>query len=475
MQRAARNAARETLARVIARNVEKTPGAWYTALMKIILSNTAHDAYHRVLGELKRRLPDGGEHVVIVPDKFTASSERGVIETLGVSSVFNVSVTSFTRLAEKTIGSRIKKVSYAAGLRPAACQSNRGKPRQSPFLCPRRPCDGVCGGILRRAHRRAQQRHHSRRTARGGKTRSRKLPRQTRRYEPDLRRVHCRSRRKAQRLVDEAGSVCGVSERRRSDSDSFLRRGFYDFKAPELAVLGGLAKNALSLTVGMVSGFDNPNKRIYCDGAAARLAAACGGADVERSTERLHPAAETVSRRLFSYELPPERTENDGKVRIVAARTRAEEIKWLVTDIVRKVAAGARYKDFEVVLSDVEGYKAELKSTFLRYGVPFFIDTREMLSEQTKPRLLLSALSAARSGLHLPEVLEFVKIRCFPAARKTGRTTSSALKIIAGSTAGTGRDCCRRSPSEAKRKSPARSACAHGLPRHSVRCCSRGI
>ena len=41
--------------------------------MKIILSNTAHDAYHRVLGELKKRLPEGGEHIVIVPDRFTAS------------------------------------------------------------------------------------------------------------------------------------------------------------------------------------------------------------------------------------------------------------------------------------------------------------------------------------------------------------------------------------------------------------------
>ena len=76
--------------------------------MKIVFSNTAHDAYHRVLGELKKRLGDGGEHIVIVPDKFTASSERGVIATLGLDSVFNVSVTSFTRLAEKTIGARIK-------------------------------------------------------------------------------------------------------------------------------------------------------------------------------------------------------------------------------------------------------------------------------------------------------------------------------------------------------------------------------
>ena len=77
--------------------------------MKMIFSNTAHDAYHRVLDELRQRLRGGGEHIVIVPDKFTASSERGVIATLGLDAVFNVRVTSFTRLAEKSMGARIKK------------------------------------------------------------------------------------------------------------------------------------------------------------------------------------------------------------------------------------------------------------------------------------------------------------------------------------------------------------------------------
>lgn len=377
--------------------------------MKIFLSNTAHGAYHRVLGELKHRLPDGGEHVVIVPDKFTASSERGVIETLGVSSVFNVSVTSFTRLAEKTIGSRIKKCLTPQGsvlLLAKVIEENRDSlcyyaraARATGFaeefyaaLTAVRN-SGITPIELRGAAKRAPENFRG------------KLEDMSLIYDAYIAALGERHSDSSTRLEAFAEYLNGAGP----IPTHFYVVDFYDFKAPELAVLGGLAKNALSLTVGMVSGFDNPNRRIYCDGAAARLAAACGGADIERSTERLHPAAETISRRLFSYELPPERTENNGKVRIVAARTRSEEIKFLVTDIVRKVAAGARYKDFEVVLSDVEGYKADLKSTFLRYGVPFFIDTRELLSEQTKPRFLLSAIAAVRSGFHLPEVLEFIK------------------------------------------------------------------
>lgn len=389
--------------------------------MKIILSNTAHDAYHRVLGELKRRLPDGGEHVVIVPDKFTASSERGIMETLGVSSVFNVGVTSFTRLAEKTVGSRINKCLTPQGsvlLLAKVIEENRknlryyaGAARATGFaeefyaaLTAVRN-SGITPSELRAAARRAPE------SFRG------KLEDMSLLYDAYLAALGERRSDSSTRLEAFAAYLNGDTP----VPAHFYVVDFYDFKAPELAVLCGLAKNALSLTVGMVSGFDNPNRRIYCDGAAERLAKACGGAEVEESREILHPAADTLSRRLFSYELPAVRTENDGKVRLLSAKTRREEILYLVTDIVRKVARGARYRDFEVVLSDVEGYKAELKSTFLRYGVPFFIDTREMLSEQTKTRCLLSALSAARSGLRLAEVTEFVKNPLFCGATEEGK------------------------------------------------------
>ena len=377
--------------------------------MKLILSNTAHDAYHKVLDELGRRLPDGGEHIVIVPDKFTASSERGVIGTLGLKAVFNVSVTSFMRLAEKMMGQGLKKCLTPQGsvmLLAKVIEEKRGElgfyaraaqtygfPEEFYAALTAVRNSGISPAELREAARRAPS------SLKG------KLDDMALLYEAYLEAL-------GERRSDSSTRLEAFAEYLNGDTPvpaHFYVVDFYDFKAPELGILCGLAKNALSLTVGMVSGFSNPNRRIYCDGAAARLAKACGGAERVESTEKLSPPAEAVSRRLFSYELPESRVECGDKVRIVAAHTRAEEIDFLMREINEKVRGGARYRDFEVVLSDLEGYKHELKSAFLRCGIPFFIDTRELLAEQTKTRALLSAVAAARSGFRLADVLEFAK------------------------------------------------------------------
>lgn len=396
--------------------LEKARAACYTVRMKIILSNTAHDAYHRVLGELKKRLPEGGEHIVIVPDRFTASSERGVIETLGVEAVFNVSVTSFTRLAEKTVGRRIKKCLTPQGsvmqlakvielnrdrlsfYGKAAGASGFAEEFYAALTSVRN--SGISVSALRETVARAPE-------AVKGKL-------------SDIALIY-------EQYLAALGDRRSDSSTRLEAFGEFLKDcppipahyyvvDFYDFKSPELDVLSGIARAALSLTVGMVSGEGNPNRRIYSDGAAKRLAAACGGAEIERGEEELHPAADMISRRLFSYDPPRRRAENGGKVELRSAKTRSDEILALVTDIKRKVAAGARYKDFEVVLTDPDGYKAELKNVFLRYGVPFFIDTKEPLAEQTKPRCLMSALAVVRTAFRTAEVAEFVKNPLFAPA-----------------------------------------------------------
>ena len=325
--------------------------------MKMIYSNTAHDAYHRVLAELRSRLGEGGEHVVIVPDKFTASSERGIIATLGEEALFNVRVTSFY----------------------AALTSVRNS--------------GLTPESLRTAALRAPS------NIKG------KLTDMALIYECYIAALGDRHSDSTTRLEAFAALLAEGEP----VPAHFYVVDFYDFKSPELDILCGLAKSALSLTVGMVGGKGNPNERIYCDGAAQRLLTACGGGEERHYRETLHPALDAISRTLFSYELPEERVENGGKVRLISAKSRTEEIEFLAREIVTKVADGARYRDFEVVLSDVEGYKAEVKSVFLRYGIPFFIDTRELLSEQTKTRCLLAALAAARSGLRRQEVTEFIK------------------------------------------------------------------
>ena len=367
--------------------------------MKMIFSNTAHDAYHRVLAELKKRLPSGGEHIVIVPDGFTASSERGVIATLGLSSVFNVSVTSFTRLAEKSMGAKIKKCLTPQGsvmLLAKVIEENRG--------------GLVYYSKAARANGFAEEIYAALTALRNSGITPEKLRDAARRAPENVRGKFADMALIFDSYVSALGKRHSDSTTRLEAYAAWLKEGgavpahfyvvdFYDFKSPELDILAGLAKSALSLTVGMVGGRGGPNERIYCDAAADRLIAACGGGEIERAHETLHPALDVISRRLFSYEPPEERTECAGKVRLVAARTRTEEIDFLMREIVSKVRAGGRYRDFEVVVSDVEGYKAELKSAFLRSGIPFFIDTREMLSEQTKTRFLLAALAAGKGRM----------------------------------------------------------------------------
>ena len=225
----------------------------------MIFSNTAHDAYHRVLAELKRRLPDGGEHIVIVPDKFTASSEKGVIATLGEDAVFNVSVTSFTRLAEKSVGKRIKRCLTPQGsvmLLAKVIEENRGRltfyakaARSAGFaeefyaaLTALRN-SGVTPEKLRTAARRAP-------VAARGKYEDMALVFES--YIAALGERHSDSTTRLEAFaaaLAEGGTVpahCSVVD-------------FYEFKAPELDILCGLARSALSLTVGMVGGKGNPN------------------------------------------------------------------------------------------------------------------------------------------------------------------------------------------------------------------------
>lgn len=77
--------------------------------MKIITSNTSKGAYLGVVEVLRKNMDGTAKNVVIAPDRFTASVERGLISALGIESTFGIEVMSFTRLANKLIGNDIKK------------------------------------------------------------------------------------------------------------------------------------------------------------------------------------------------------------------------------------------------------------------------------------------------------------------------------------------------------------------------------
>ncbi|MDE6302522.1 MAG: PD-(D/E)XK nuclease family protein, partial [Clostridia bacterium] len=378
--------------------------------MKIFTSNTSRGAYRGVLKELENRL--GESNVVIAPDRFTVSVERGIISCLGLDSSFGIDVMSFTRLADKLIGKDIKKCLTPEGsvmLIGKVIADNRDKLEYygkvaltegfaselyAALTAIRN--SGISTEMLRANIDKMSP-------ALRAKTRDIILI-----YDGYLDALSGRHSDSSTRLYALAKHIeeCPVSVA----TTNFYCTDIYDFSAPELEIIAGLAKNALSLTIGVTSGYDNPNRRIYPNRITKKLISLCRDkVEIIRNDEELEAPIQAIATGLFSYASNDEPVENNGKVKLRCARDRHDEVMQLAMDVIDKVRGGGRYKDFEVYVSDMADYEAELKAVFSRYEIPFFIDKKELLAEQTKVRYILDAIACVRSGFRRREVLDFVK------------------------------------------------------------------
>lgn len=382
--------------------------------MKIITSNTSRGAYGGVVEQLKQNLDGQARNVVIAPDRFTASVEKGLISSLEIDGTFGIDVMSFTRLAGKLLGGDIKK-----------CLTPEGSVM-------------LIGKVITDLRDRLQYYKKSAMTEgfaselyaaltaiRNSGVSSSKLLENENSMSPSLRA-------KARDIALIYDGYLTALEGKHSDSSTrlyalarfiednpqcvsdthFYCTDIYDFSQPELEILGGLAKHAMSLTIGVTSGYNNENKRIYPDRLISKLKSVCPDkAEVIRCDEELNAPVRIISQKLFAYvnTSSSQRAENCGKVTLRVAKDRSDEVMSLVADVCAHVRNGGRYRDFEVYASDLDAYSDELKSAFSRYDVPYFIDKKELLVEQAKVRYILCAIACVRSGFARRETMDFVK------------------------------------------------------------------
>lgn len=384
--------------------------------MKIITSTSAHDAYFRTLDDMKAALKEGFKLRIIAPDRFTASVERGLLLTLGEQSSFDIEVMSFTRMADKYIGAGIKKCLTPEGsvmligrviddclktgrltyYNKAAGKDGFASELYAALTAIRN--SGISSDKLQEAADRASSNAMKRKLC--------DIVTIYKGYLAALEGKHSDSTTRLEQLAKYIGEnpsqFAGIH---------FFCTDINEFSEPEYAVLKALANSAGRLTVGMESGKGNPNARIYPHRVIKRLVSLAGDKATvcEYRDESMSEALKIVSSHLFSY-LPAERkADANGKVRIRVAKDRGDEVLRLALDILAHVRGGGRFKNFEVYASDISDYENEIKSVFGRYGIPFFIDRRAPLAEQTKTRYLLDAVACIRSGFATRETLDFVK------------------------------------------------------------------
>ncbi len=381
--------------------------------MKIILSNSSRGASTGVFSEIEKKLDEGKKCVVITTDRLTATVERALLEKLREDAVFGLRVSSFTRLATVMLGDSVKKCLTPEGsvmLITDVIEKHRNELRYYGRVKPDELASELYAAITALRNSGVST---DRLTA-------------TDLGSPSLND-------KARDIAIVYGGYLSALEGRHSDSSTRLEalaemiengdpldECYYVIDMPEfnyaqLNVLKAIDKRAISLTVGLTSGFDYPNKRIYPDKTVDRLKAISENrVEVVTKFDTLTEAGDVIGKYLFSYTRPSEKVlpsekEVKSKLTVRSALNRKDEVLALALDVVKGVREGKRYRDFEVFVGDLEGYTPIVKSVFLRYGIPFFIDRKEMLYEQTKTRYLLSAVTAVKAKMRVEEVLDFVK------------------------------------------------------------------
>jgi ATP-dependent helicase/nuclease subunit B len=87
-----------------------------------------------------------------------------------------------------------------------------------------------------------------------------------------------------------------------------------------------------------------------------------------------------------------------SSVRIIACKNPEAEAVFAAREILRHVRAGGRYRDVAVLVRKLHDYHAPLRRTFIRYGIPFFLDRREPVSHHPAIELTRSALRTVTLG-----------------------------------------------------------------------------
>jgi ATP-dependent helicase/nuclease subunit B len=376
--------------------------------VKLVVSNSLKGAQKGVIDMLARSLKDGGEHLFLVPDAFSMHAEKTVLSELGVFSSFNIEVSTFTRLAQKLLSNSGKRCLTPEGsvmLLQRVIDKHADK-----LVYFKRSCRAE--GFAHEFYAALAALRNGGVTPQEIRAKLKELPPRQRAKMTDMAFIFEKYLEELSESYFDASTRLEALASYFEKSEHFPKHvyiaNFCTFKAPELKIIEALNKAALSLTVGAVTGFSNPNSRIYPAETYYKLKALSKNTREFRAAYELPAPFSAISEWLYSYE-PPKALFCGGAVSLFKSPTVYDEVENIAVSINKLVEQnGHRFKDIAIAVPDVAEYAPYIKSAFKRHRIPFFIDQKERMHEQAKPRLMLSALAAA-ADFSADAVLDFVK------------------------------------------------------------------
>ena len=189
---------------------------------------------------------------------------------------------------------------------------------------------------------------------------------------------------------------------------------FSGFTAQELEIIGYMC--AQSDDIYITLGYDKGDSRdllmrLKNTDRALRRAADKAGISVSEeffSEENRDCELEYISKNLMSTS-EFEKLDTSGKVRIIKCADRSSEAQSIALDIRKKVVSGAKYRDFSIVVRNVNDYRDVLTTAFAKYELPLFVSSRTEIINKPLIRLINSAFSAVIYGFRCEDVISYIK------------------------------------------------------------------
>lgn len=189
---------------------------------------------------------------------------------------------------------------------------------------------------------------------------------------------------------------------------------FSDFDPQQYALIGKMLKKANRVCVGLCLDDGEPfSPAQRTHNTLVRLAERLG-TDVE-AEEYVSGAMKSASPMLcclekmyFSEQTVPF-AGTDGSIRIFCGKTMAAEIHDAARRIIALVRGGCRFRDISVVARNIDDYKCFIERIFPIYGIPVFIDRKMPLSGHAVTLFVTSVLDLAIGGFAYENIFRYIK------------------------------------------------------------------
>lgn len=382
--------------------------------LKLFLSDTLHVVNKSILEELKKNRTSNAQQIIIVPDRFTLSGENDVLKNLGVAGAFDVSVTSFKRLAHYVLGKKADKVLSQEGavmLLTKVIIENRENlvfyKKASEFGSFPSEMYAVITSIRNNCY-----------TVQDLKDSIPSLPEYIQEKTKDVVFIFEKYLEELSKDRMDGSTLLQSFAEEILESDYIAGAhvyvlDYFSFTGEQRRILEKLMRSAKSVNIALVKeGSGYKNSRIFPQKEYERLVAIAKKSN--QKIEEVHTLSvmdkgrQRVAREMFSYSVG-EKTLGGKGICIYEATSMEEEIVHLARIIKNLVKEGYRYRDIAVLSGDVAGTATSIKRIFSRHEIPYFADQKTILSCTPLVRFVRRSLLSSFNRLTRDTSRELIK------------------------------------------------------------------